>query len=93
MAVYYTLQIADIWTTQRGMDYECVYEQNPLLPRVPSTERLILHKVVFTSPVWILDKENLLKKGDVIFPTMLMTYVIHHNLKVIDRASKRCNKR
>jgi len=32
------------------MDYDCVYEANPLLPKVPHRDRLIIHKIVFLSP-------------------------------------------
>ena len=93
MAVYYALHIADVWTTQRGMDYDCVFEANPLLPKVPHLDRLLIHKTIFLSPVWMLDREKVLRNEDITFPLLMTAYVVHHNLKVIDSASKRCNKR
>jgi len=93
MAVYYALHIADVWTTQRGMDYDCVFEANPLLPKIPHLDRLLIHKTIFLSPVWMLDREKELRNEDVTFPLLMTAYVVHHNLKVIDSASTRCNKR
>jgi hypothetical protein len=75
------------------MDYDCVFEANPLLPSVPHRDRLIIHKTVFLSPFNSLYSENLLTKGDMIFPMLMTAYVVDNNLKVIDRASRRCEKR
>lgn len=93
MAMFYTLHLADIWTTQRGLDYDCVYEANPLLPEIPHIDRLLIHKTIFLSPVWFLEKEDVLRNVDLVFPMMATAYVVYHNLEVIDSASKRCDKR
>jgi len=93
MAVYYALHVADVWTTQRGMDYDCVFEANPLLPEIPHRDRLILHKTIFLSPIWMLDREKVLRNEDVTFPLLMTAYVVHHNLNVIQRAKGRCQKR
>ena len=87
------LQLADVWTTDRGMDYDCVFEANPLLPEIPSFDRLILHKTFFLSPFHTLYKEDLLTYRDMFLPFVMTAYVVHNNLQVIDRASQRCKKR
>ena len=87
------LQVADVWTTQRGMDYDCIFEENPLLPEVPHRDRLLLHKTVFLSPFYTLQSEKRLTNGDMIAPILLTGYVVDNNLRVIDRASRRCKKR
>lgn len=95
-SVYYTflaLQAADVWTTTRGMAYDCVEELNPLLPKVPHRDRLILHKVVFLSPFDALYYNDQLTYADMILPLFLSSYVVHNNLNVIDRAKQNCSKR
>jgi hypothetical protein len=87
------LHLADVWTTQRGMDYDCVFEANPLLPKVPHRDRLLLHKTVFLSPFYPLHSEKLLTKGDMIAPILITSYVVDNNLRIIDRAKQRCQKR
>ena len=93
MYAFWALQVADVWTTNRGMDYSCVYEMNPLLPKVPHFDRLVIHKVVFLHPFYILDNEDLLTNDDMKWPLVFSLYVVHNNLKVIKRAKHRCNKR
>ena len=75
------------------MDYDCVFEANPLLPEVPSLDRLILHKIVFLNPFDTLYNQKVLTNGEIIFPMIMTAYVVDNNLKVIDRASRRCQKR
>ena len=87
------LQIADVATTVEGMKWDCVYEANPLLPSIPHRDRLILHKLLFLSPFDVMYENNLLTYEDMFFPFIFTTYVVHNNLKVIDRAEKRCQKR
>ena len=95
-AVYYTfwaLQIADIATTTEGMKWDCVYEGNPLLPSIPHRDRLILHKLLFLSPLDVMYEFDMLTYEEMIFPFIFTSYVVHNNLKVIDSAEKNCSKR
>ena len=87
------LQAADVWTTDRGMDFNCVYEANPLLPDIPSIDRIILHKLVFLSPIDAMYQYNLLTYQEMVLPFVLSSYVVYSNLKVIDRAKQNCSKR
>jgi hypothetical protein len=75
------------------MDYDCVFEANPLLPEIPHRDRLILHKALFLSPFDSLYEVDMLTYGDIIFPMLMTAYVVNNNLEVIDRASRRCQKR
>jgi len=87
------LQAADVWTTDRGMDFNCVYEANPLLPDIPSIDRIILHKLVFLSPINVLYEYDELTYQDMFLPMILTAWVVDNNLKVIDRAKQNCSKR
>ena len=75
------------------MDYDCVFEANPLLPKVPHRDRLILHKIVILNPFDTFYTKKVLTNGEMIFPMLLTGYVVDNNLRVIDRAKQRCQKR
>ena len=75
------------------MDYDCVFEANPLLPEVPHRDRLILHKLIFLTPFDTLYDERVLTNGEMIFPLLLSGYVVENNFGVIDRAKQQCQKR
>jgi hypothetical protein len=93
MALFWSLQLADVWTTNRGMDYSCVYEANPLLPKVPHLDRLVIHKVVFTYPFYDMYSSNQLTYDDMMWPILLSMYVVNNNLQVINKAKRQCSKR
>ena len=91
--MFWTLQAADVWTTNEGMKYDCVFEVNPLLPEVPHLDRLLIHKAAFLHPFAIFQKHDVLRREDMFFPTLFSAYVVYNNLQVIDRAEQRCNLR
>ena len=68
-------------------------ETNPLLPENPTTDRLIVHKLIFLSPFDLSYKYDMLKYQDMIIPMIMTAWVVDNNLKVIDRAKSRCSKR
>ena len=91
-ATFWTLQALDVYTTDRGMEYDCVYEVNPLLPDKPTLERLILHKSITLIPFKHLS--DILQPSDqeLFLSTALTGLVVLNNFKVIDRAKQNCNK-
>ena len=91
--LFWTLQAVDVWSTHKGMKYNCVYEQNPLLPKVPHLDRLLIHKVIFLHPFYFFQIEDVLSQEDMLIPNLMGMYVIHNNLRVIDRAERNCSKR
>ena len=91
--LFWTLQALDVWTTNEGMKYDCVYEQNPLLPKVPHLDRILIHKAIFLHPFTLFQSEDVLDQRDMWLPTALSMYVVHNNFEVIDRAKRNCQKR
>jgi len=91
--LFYALHVADVWTTVEGMKYDCVVEQNPLLPRVPHRDRILLHKAIFLAPFEILFEEDMISNREMIFPIAVASFVVYSNLQVIDRAEQKCNLR
>lgn len=91
--MFYALHAADVWTTVEGLKYDCVVERNPLLPKVPHRDRLILHKALFLSPFEMLFAEGAITNRETIFPIAAVSWVVYSNLRVIDRVKDRCNLR
>jgi len=83
----------DVYTTDRGMKWDCVYEANPLLPSVPHLDRLLIHKALFLHPFHDLDRRGIITNEDMAFPLLFTAFVVHNNLRVIDKAKRKCQKR
>jgi len=91
-ATFWTLQLLDIYTTNKGMQYDCVTELNPLLPKRPSLFRLTLHKGMFLTPLVLLDKELAFTDAELISGTLITGGVVASNFNVIKNAKRKCNK-
>jgi hypothetical protein len=87
---FYTLQTLDVYSTYRGLKYDCVEEANPLLGERPGVLRMVTHKTVFLSPLWMLQHEGVWTKQDLNWVNTAGTIVLYNNYKVWDRAHKRC---
>ncbi len=88
------LQLADIYTTYRGLKYDCVKELNPLAGERPSVQRMFFLKTVILAPAieYDLKREALTSKAmDEI--NLMMALVIGNNYNVWRGADKKCNKR
>ena len=46
--LFWTLNALDVYTTIEGIKKPSVYEKNPLLPKKPELEELLLHKAIVT---------------------------------------------
>jgi len=94
MTTFVAFQLADIYTTYKGLQYECVREMNPFIGETPSLDRMFLTKVAILTPAIQHDrnKGNLTPRvlNEINF---LMALVIINNHKVTNNASKNCKKR
>ncbi len=88
------LQFADIYTTYRGLQYDCVEEANPIFGRRPTVSDMTLTKFAVLTPAIQYDKKNgNLNKSTIRSTNAFMAIVIGNNLNVINRADKLCQKR
>ena len=88
------LQLADIYTTYRGLQYDCVKELNPLAGERPSVQKMFFMKTVILAPAieYDLKREALTSKAmDEI--NLMMALVIGNNYNVWRGADKNCSKR
>jgi len=91
--VFYALQGLDVYSTYRGLKYDCVEEANPLLGERPGVLHMVTHKTVFLSPLWMLQHEGVWTKQDLDWVNTAGTLVFYNNYRVWDRAHKRCTRR
>lgn len=91
-ALFWTLQVLDVVTTNEGMKYDCVTEANPLLPNRPSLIRVILHKAIFLQPLVALDNNLEFTDRELLTATLITGGVVASNLRTINVAKGRCTK-
>ena len=94
VATFVAFQLADIYPTYKGLQYDCVRELNPIVGERPSVGRMFATKVAILTPAFQYDYEN----GNLTPRVMnelnfLMALVILNNHQVTNKASKNCLKR
>lgn len=90
---FITLQLADIYTTYRGLKYDCVEELNPFLGKSPSVPQMFAFKTAVLMPAINSDiKNERLKPQTLNQMNFLMTMVIASNLDVLKDSKKYCRK-
>ena len=92
-SLFVTLQVADVWTTTAGLQYDCVSEMNPLLGSRPSvTDMVILKSSVLIPSYGYIHKKYTITNRDLLVPIILTAWTVDNNISVIGRAEKKCNK-
>jgi len=92
-ATFVSLQIADIYTTYKGLQYNCVKELNPILGETPSLPRMFVTKAVVLTPAIKHDiRNNNLTPKTMDEINFVMSIVVANNLDVYNRSKKRCIK-
>jgi hypothetical protein len=92
-ATFVSLQLADIYSTYKGLQYDCVKELNPVLGESPSITRMFVTKTIILTPAIKYD----LGKGNITPRTMdeinfLMSIVVANNLGVYNRSKDLCTR-
>jgi hypothetical protein len=88
------LQAADIYTTYRGLKYDCVKEANPIFGERPDLNDLFEKKFIILAPALLYDYDTQqLTSKSMMGLNTFMTIIIVNNLHVLDRAKTSCKKR
>ena len=90
---FWTIHALDVYSTHRGLKYDCIREGNPLLGEKPTLSHMITHKTVFLSPFWMLQNEGVHTKRDINVFNILGATVVYNNFRLLDRAKSKCTKR
>ena len=90
---FVSLQLLDIYTTYKGLKYDCVFETNPLFGERPSVMKMGITKFVVLYPAVTAERNNReLSKQNMQDINSLMTIVILNNMSVVNRAKRNCTK-
>ncbi len=88
------LQLADIWTTYKGLQYNCVRELNPILGEQPSVPKMFAVKTLVLIPTIEADiKHERLSRRTMRQVNTMMVMVITNNNAVANRAKRNCYRR
>jgi len=88
------LQFADMYTTYKGLQYDCVKEINPLVGENPSINRMFITKVIILQPAIKHDMDKGVLTPEVMNQmNFLMSLVVLNNYSVWKRGESNCNKR
>ena len=96
-AQFYTfvaLQFADIYTTYRGLQYNCVRELNPIIGDEPSVMKMFTVKTLVLTPAFQADiNREVLTRQTMRNMNMLMGMVVINNNAIRNRAKRDCIKK
>ena len=91
--MFWSIQLADIYSTHEGIKYDCIREANPLLPDVPTIAEMATLKGVVLLPTYgAIGYENI-TRGELVAPMLLGGFIVHNNMRLTDKAKERCNLR
>ena len=89
----YTMQVLDVYSTYKGMKYDCVFEANPLLPRVPKIPEMLALKTFVFYPVYRIDQQNIVPNRSLIPASLISTAVVLSNVNTYYKVKDVCGKR
>ena len=90
--LFWTIHALDIYSTYRGLQYDCVKEGNPLLGERPGLVRMVTHKTVFLHPFWLVQNEGVFTKQDLKLYNTMGSVVVYNNYKIWNKAHKKCRR-
>jgi hypothetical protein len=93
---FVALQLFDIHSTYKGLQYDCVYETNPIIGRTPSLGKMFLTKTTILTPAIMYDlrRENITPKIMNQLNFFMMIVVINnYDVYNSSRNSADCTKR
>ena len=93
-ATFLTLQVADIYTTYRGLKYDCVKEINPIAGDNPSVPEMFFIKTVVLAPAISAEfQQTNIDSYTMDHINLLMGMVVGNNYNVWHKAERNCIKK
>jgi len=90
---FITLQILDMYTTYKGLKYDCVYETNPIFGERPSVMKMGVTKFVILYPVIVSERNHqTLSVQNMRDINALMSLVVANNMRVVRDSKRNCTK-
>lgn len=78
---FFGLQVLDVYTTERALQYSCVEEVNPILGKSPDVKDIIGLKILLLAPSLMIYPYTI-TDGDLAGANYLMTAVVANNIDV-----------
>lgn len=92
-ATFWALQVLDVYSTRKGLQYDCVKEMNPLLPERPSTAHILLHKgIILGIPYANYDWKETVTDAELFSANLITGIAVLNNFNVVDSARNSCTK-
>ena len=92
-SLFYALQVLDVYTSDRALQYSCVEEVNPILGKSPTATDILGLKLVLLAPtLWHTNKTDIVTDTDLAGINYMMTAVVANNFDVWFEASNTCRK-
>ena len=92
--LFWTTQILDVYSTYKGMKYDCLYEANPLLPEVPKVHEMVGLKLGIIGGVnFALDADENFWYGWKLGAGISTGVIVINNFRLLNKAERRCDKR
>ncbi len=92
-AMFWTLQILDIYTTSKALKYDCIKEINPLFTETPSDTRLVLTKTMLLAPGLLSnDYYKEISTRELENTNIMYMFVVSNNYRLLHDAKQTCNK-
>lgn len=92
-SVFYALQVLDVYSTDKALQYDCVEEVNPILGKIPTANDIIALKVVALAPaLYFTNNHEVITDKDLAQANYIMTAVVANNFGVLSDAKHKCTK-
>ena len=92
-AVFWTLQVLDIYSTSEALHYDCIKEVNPLFTESPSDIRIVATKGILLLPGLLYnDYWTKVTKEELDTTNMFYVAVVGNNFRLLNKAKQECNK-
>ena len=91
---FWTTQILDVYSTYKGMKYNCLFEANPLLPEVPKIHEMVGLKLsIIGGTKFIVDADENFWYGWKLGAGVSTGVIVANNFRLINKAERQCDKR
>lgn len=92
--IFWTSQILDVYSTYRGMKYDCLVEANPLLDDVPTVPEMVGLKLFVIGGLGNLAKDDVnFWYGWKLGAATTTSIVVANNFRLLRKAQRECKRR
>ena len=92
--LFWSAQVLDVYSTYRGLKYDCISEANPLLPEIPEIHEMIGIKLFVVGGITTLfEGDENFWYGWKLGAGITTGAVVANNFRLLRKAQRQCKKR